>query len=195
MPCEVCGGSPAGPVLLQSASSRIIWWNHRKIDANLCGYCAERVFFDQQSRTLIQGWWGPLSALATVWFSIANFVRITEHRKFISTVEIDGLQVPRPRLKASGNPVAMVVSAVAVLIIVSLAVSVLNAPTPVSDTNPTSFNSTCWEDTGENNLRQVSCDSDSAKYETYQVVSDPSLCANLYLTAGTQYACLQEKFG
>ncbi len=195
MSCEVCGGVPAGPVLLQSASSRILWWNHRKVNADLCGYCAERVYFDQQSRTLIQGWWGPLSALATIWFSIANFVRISEHRRFITTVENDGLQTSRPRAKVTGNPVAVVVSAVALFIIASLAVTVLNTPTPASDSNPTSFNSTCWEDTGGNSLKQVSCDSDSASYETYQVVSDPSLCADLYLEAGTQYACLQEKFG
>lgn len=195
MLCEVCGGAPAGPVLLQSASSRILWWNHRKVNASLCGYCAERVFFDQQSRTLIQGWWGPLSALATIWFSIANFVRISEHRRFITTVEIDGLQTPRPKLKATGNPVVVVVSAVAILIIASLAVTFLNAPTPASDSNPTSYNSTCWEDSGSNNLRQVSCDSESAKYETYQVVGDPLLCADLYLEAGVQFACLQEKFG
>ena len=194
MSCEVCEGSPAGPVILQSASSRIIWWNHRKVNANLCGYCAERVFYDQQSRTLIQGWWGPLSALATIWFSISNFVRISEHRKFISTVEIEGVQAIRPKLKVTSNPVAMVVSAIALIIIGSLASSFLSMPTPASDTNPTSFNSTCWEDTGGNSLKQVSCDSDSAQYETYQVVSDPSLCASSYLEAGTQYACLQEKF-
>ena len=194
MSCEVCGGSPAGPVILQSASSRIIWWNHRKVNATLCGYCAERVFYDQQSRTLIQGWWGPLSALATIWFSISNFVRISEHRKFISTVEIEGVQAIRPKLKVTSNPVAMVVSAIALIIIGSVASSFLSMPTPASDANPTSFNSTFWEDTGGNSLKQVSCDSDSAEYETYQVVSDPSLCSSSYLEAGTQYACLQEKF-
>jgi hypothetical protein len=194
MTCEACGGSPSGPVILQSASSRIIWWNHRKVSANLCGYCAERVFFEQQSRTLIQGWWGPLSALATIWFSFSNFVRISEHRKFISTVEVGGVQEIRPRLKVTNNPAAMLVSVIALVIIASLVSTFLSTPTPASDTNPTSFNSTCWQDTGGNNLKQVSCDSETAQYETYQVVSDPSLCASSYLEAGTQFACLQEKF-
>lgn len=194
MICEFCGSEPAGPVLLQSASSRILWWNHRKIDANLCGYCAERVFYDQQSRTLIQGWWGPLSALATIWFSIANSFRIAEHRKFITTVELNGNQIQRPKLKVTSNPVAMVVSAIALIVIGSLASSFLTAPTPVSDSNPTSFNSTCWEDKGNDQLSQVSCDSDSADFETYQVVSDPSLCADSYIQAGAEYACLQVKF-
>ncbi len=194
MICEFCGGEPGGPVLLQSASSRILWWNHRKVDANLCGYCAERVFYAQQSRTLIQGWWGPLSALATIWFSIANAFRITEHRKFITTVELNGVQTQRPKLKVTSNPVAMIVSAIALLILGSLASTILTAPTPVSESNPTSFNATCWEDKGNDQLSQVDCDSDSADFETYQVVSDPSLCADSYIQAGAEYACLQVKF-
>jgi hypothetical protein len=194
MICEFCGSDPAGPILLQSASSRILWWNHRKIDATLCGYCAERVFYDQQSRTLIQGWWGPLSAVATFWFSIANTFRIAEHRKFITTVEVNGAQAQRPKLKISNNPVAMVVSAIALIIIGSLASTILSAPTPVTDSNPTSFNSTCWEDKGNDQLSQVSCDSENADFETYQVVSNPSLCADLYIQAGAEYACLQDKF-
>lgn len=194
MNCEFCGGQPAGSVLLQSASSRILWWNHRKINATLCGYCAERVFYDQQSRTLIQGWWGPLSALATIWFSIANSFRISEHRKFITTVELNGNQIHRPKLKVTSNPVAMVVSAIALIVIGSLASSFLTAPTPVSVSNPTSFNSTCWEDKGSDQLSQVSCDSDSADFETYQVVSDPSLCADSYIQTGVEFACLQVKY-
>lgn len=194
MTCEFCGSAPAGPVLLQSASSRILWWNYRKIDAVLCGYCAERVFYEQQSRSLIQGWWGPLSALATIWFTLANTFRIAEHRKFITTVELNGTQVPRPKLKISSNSFAMVVSLVAIVIIGSLASSILSAPTPVSEENPTSFNSTCWEDMGNDQLSQVSCDSAEADFETYQVVSDSSLCADSYIKAGREFACLQSKY-
>ena len=194
MICEICGGTPAGPIRLQSASSRIIWWNHRKIDANLCGYCAERVFYDQQSRTLIQGWWGPLSALATIWFSASNYFRIIEHRKFIPNVELNGAPAARPKAKITSNPVAMIVSAIAVLIIASLVSTVVSAPTPPTSSNPSSFNSTCWHDKGNDRLSQVACDSSEADLETYQVVSDPSLCADSYIEAGTEYACLQEKY-
>jgi hypothetical protein len=192
--CELCGGEPAEKVLLQSASSRIIWWNHRKLNAYLCGFCAERVFYEQQSRTLIQGWWGPISAIATVWFSIANLLRISEHRRKIRVVHLDGRQIPRPTLNVRNNIPAMVVTVVAGLILASLANYALSAPTPVSESNPTSFNSTCWEDKGNDQLNQVSCDSGNADFETYQVVSDPSQCAESYIEAGTEYACLQDKF-
>ena len=193
MNCELCGGTPAQQILLQSASSRIIWWNHRKIDAKLCGLCAERVFYDQQSRNLIQGWWGPLSALATIWFTGANFFRISEHRRSVSEVQVESGFIQRPKVKITANRLAMVVSGLALLIIFSIGSSIISAPTPVSESNPDSFVASCWEDKGDNNLSQVACDSDSADFETYQVVNDSNLCLDTYIKAGTEFACLRSK--
>jgi len=192
--CELCGSGSAQEILLQSASSRIIWWNHRKIDAALCGICAERVFYDQQSRNLIQGWWGPLSALATIWFSVANFYRISEHRRDVTEIETDAGFVDRPKLKITGNRMAMIVSGVALLIIFSIGSSIVNAPTLVSESNPDSFAASCWEDKGDNNLSQVACDSDSADYETYQVVNDSNLCIESFIKAGLEFACLRARY-
>jgi hypothetical protein len=192
--CELCGSLPAQEILLQSASSRIIWWNHRKIKAALCGICSERVFFDQQSRNLIQGWWGPLSALATIWFTGGNYLRINEHRRSITEVETDAGLVARPHLKISANRLAMVVSGIALLVIFSIGSSILNTPTPVSDSSPDSFVASCWEDMGNNDLKQVACSSDNADYETYQVVNDSSLCMDSYLRAGAEFACLRAKY-
>ena len=194
MNCEVCSSQPAEPILLQSASSRIIWWNHGKVNAQLCGTCSENVYYLQQRRTLIQGWWGPLSALATIWFTISNFVRITKHRNLVPTVELNGVQTLRPKFKVSRNPAAMIVSVIAIFIILAIATSFATAPTPVSDSDPASFSSTCWEDRGNDQLGQVSCNSDSADYESYQIVGDPYLCTDKYMTAGNEYACLREKY-
>ena len=192
--CKNCGTNPAEVIILQSASSRIIWWNHSKINAELCAICAERAYVSQQSRTLIQGWWGPLSALATIWFSISNLARIDKHRKRIPTIEYDGMQIARPRLKVWSNPGVVIASIIAFSIIGSLGVGFLNQPTSVSDSTPTTYNGSCWHDDGNDKLSQVNCTSSEADYETYQVVSDPSLCASIYIAAGTQYACLQIKY-
>ena len=194
MKCEICNGLPAEPILLQSASSRIIWWNHGKVNAQLCGNCAENIYYHQQRRTLIQGWWGPLSALATIWFTVSNFLRITKHRSLVPTVELNGVETMRPKFKVSRNPAVIIVSVIAIFIILAIATSVLTTPTPASDSNPASFSSTCWEDTGDNQLAQVSCDSDSADYKIYQIVGDPSLCIDMYLAAGDEYACLGRKY-
>lgn len=192
--CQICGEQPASRVLLQSASSRIIWWNHRKVDAPLCGVCAEAVFIDQQGRTLIQGWWGPISALATIWFSIANLQRISSHRQEVKTIEFNGKQIKRPILKVRNNIFAMLTTGIAAIIVTSFVLSYLSQPTPISDLTPTTYNGTCWQDKGNDKLSQVNCTSSDADYETYQVVSDPSLCASTYIAAGTQYACLQNKY-
>ena len=194
MICEVCKGQPAAQILLQSASSRIIWWNHVKIDAILCGTCAEVAYYQQQRRTLIQGWWGIVSALATILFSFLNFVRITQHRSLVRTVDVYGVATERPKLKITRNPAAMIASAIAISILLALATSILTEPTPVSDSDPTSYRSTCWEDRGNGQLGQVSCDSDSADYESYNIVGHPSLCIDMYMTAGDEYACLREKY-
>ena len=194
MICEVCKGQPAAQILLQSASSRIIWWNYVKIDAILCGTCAEVAYYQQQRRTLIQGWWGIVSALATILFSFLNFVRITQHRSLARTVDVYGVATERPKLKVTRNPAAMIASAIAIFIVLAIATSILSEPTPVSDSDPASFSSACWEDRGNNQLVQVSCNSDLADYETYQIVGDPSLCLGTYLNAGSEYACLREKY-
>lgn len=192
--CKVCGTSPAEAIILQSASSRIIWWNLSTIDADLCAVCAEGAYLSQQTRTLIQGWWGPLSALATIFFSISNLARIDKHRKRVPTIEYNGMQIARPRLKVRSNPAPIIASIVALSIIGSLGIGFLNQPTAVSDSIPTTYNGSCWHDTGNDKLSQVNCTSSEADYETYQVVSDPSLCASTYIAAGTQYACLQIKY-
>ena len=192
--CKVCGDSPGENIILQSASSRIIWWNHSKIDAPLCAVCAESVYFAQQSRTLIQGWWGPLSALATIWFSISNIQRISTHRKRLPTIDYKGTEITRPILKVRNNTVAVIASLIALSIIGYIGNSFINQPILVSDSNPTTFSGTCWRDNGDSYLSQVKCTSSDADYETIQIVSDPSLCPDTYIAAGAKYACLQEKY-
>lgn len=194
MNCEICEGSPAFPVKLQSASSRIIWWNHQKYEGQLCGICAEEIYFRQQSRTLIQGWWGPISALATIWFSIMNFIRINEHRRQAPYVRYAENEMVRPKAQIHKNGIAMAVSAVALIIISSLVLNFATAPTPVIDSNPQSYASSCWSDEGNSNLKQVSCSASDAAYETYQVVSDPYQCEDLYISAGTEFACLRSMY-
>ena len=192
--CKLCGISPAEMIIIQSASSRIIWWNHSKIKANLCAGCAEVAYLSQQSRTLIQGWWGPLSAIATIWFSVSNRQRIARHRRAIPTIEINGVQTPRLTLKVRSKPAAIVASGIALCVICILGIGYLNQPVPVSDSTPNSYIGTCWHDKGKGKLSQVNCTSSDADYETYQVVSEPGLCASSYISAGTEYACLQEKY-
>jgi hypothetical protein len=192
--CEVCGTEPAVQIKLRSASSRIIWWNYQSIDRKMCPACAERFYYAMQTRTLIQGWWGPLSALATVLFSIMNVIAISNHRRALPFIRTDSGEFARIKIHVRKNPIAMVLSAIALIIIFSIATTYASAPTPVSSSEPSSYLSTCWQSTtSATQLKQVSCDSSEAEYEVSLVVASPSACQDLYIQAGSQIACLQRR--
>ena len=192
--CEVCGAEPAIRIKLRSASSRIIWWNYQSIDRKMCPACAERFYYAMQTRTLIQGWWGPLSAAATLLFSIMNIMAISSHRRSLPAIRTDAGEFVRVKIHVRKNPIAMVLSAIALIIIFSIATTYASAPTPVTSSEPSSYLSTCWQsgDTATQ-LKQVSCDSADAEYEVSLVVASPSGCQDLYIQAGTQIACLQRR--
>lgn len=195
VPCALCGDYPAESIKLQSASSRIIWWNHQKIEKPLCAGCAEVVYYQMQSRTLIQGWWGPISAAATVFFSLANLSRINSHRNILTHVRSGNEMILRPRLNARSNPAATVMSIVALLIIGSIASAYLSAPTPVDSNVPTSYVGSCWsEEPGTNQLSQVNCDDGSAKYDITLVTANSYDCPNEYIKIDNEFGCLRLRY-
>ena len=192
--CLVCGMSPALKIKLQSASSRLIWWNHTKIDKPLCALCAEKLYLQMQERTLIQGWWGPISALATIFFSIGNRLRIGDHRKTLATFPAGNGSVQRINLHVSKNPAAMVLSAIALLIIVALASTAITAPAPIDSSAPNSYIGSCWSAiSGGTQLKHVQCGDSSAIYEVYQVTEFAQNCPDIYISVDTKYACMQRK--
>ena len=192
--CVVCGNSPAVKVKLQSASSRIIWWNHTKIDKPLCAPCAEMMYLKVQERTLTQGWWGPLSALATLVFSIGNRIRIGDHRKAIPTMVTESGNIQRIHLQVRKRPAAVVLSAIAVIVILGLITNAMNAPAPIDSSTPTTYVGSCWSETsGGNQLQHVQCSDSGAIYEVYQVTDMAQNCSDVYIAVGTQYACMQRR--
>ena len=193
--CALCGDTPAETVKLQSASSRIIWWNHQEIDKPLCAGCAEVVYYQMQTRTLIQGWWGPISAAATIFFSLANMVRINAHRNSLTHVKGEKEMITRRRLNARSNPAAVVMSIVALLIIGSIASAYLSAPTPVDSSVPTSYVGSCWsEESGTNQLSHVNCTDTNAKYEISLVTTNSYDCTNEYIKIDNEFGCLRLRY-
>lgn len=184
--CEFCGTTPGEKVLIQSASSRILWWNHRKIDVPLCGICAERVYYDQQSRTLVQGWWGPLSAIATIWFSIMNIVRIRKHREKITKIVIEGTIYPRIYLNVRKNFLAM---GVTVAVIGGLFYFITSDTT---DSSGQSSLGTCYQNAGVDQLMEIACGDSGADYRVSAIVTTTNDCPGYSTTAGENYACLEE---
>lgn len=189
--CVACGNWPTAVFKAQSASSRIIWWNYSNFEENVCGVCAERVYYEQQSRNLIQGWWGPISAAATLVFLTLNLFRISENRKKIDYVTDGVSTLPRPHLHVRKNPVAMSLTAVVIVLVGWFAVSDHSSPPLVSNENPTSYLGTCWEDTSDDKLRLSTCSGDSTKYIVYSLVPDGNQCLDVYMNIGSEFACLK----
>jgi hypothetical protein len=184
--CELCRETPAEQILLQSASSRIIWWQHQKIEAPLCGMCAEQVYYNQQSRTLIQGWWGPLSALATIWFSLSNKYRISKHRKALQTINLNGKIVERVHFNVRRNTFAMIVT---VGVIGGLAFFVFS---DTSDSSGQSSLGSCYQDAGVDKLQSINCSDSGADYRVSAIVETINDCPGYSTNAGDNYACLEE---
>ena len=192
--CAACGRFPAVSIKLQSASSRIIWWNHTKIQKPLCAPCAEMMYLKMQERTLTQGWWGPLSALATVVFSIGNRIRISFHRKALPAIQVEEGYVRRFHLQVRKRPAAMILTAFALLVIASLAGGALTAPVSPNTDNPSSYIGSCWTETnGGNTLKIVSCNDSSAIYEVSKVSDVAQDCSDVYISVDTFYACMQRR--
>lgn len=126
--CYACGGAPASVIKLESASSRIIYWKYGKIKTVLCAKCAEVAYYENQVKTLILGWWGPISALATVWITVANRFRISKHRRDIPSIVTSEGTFVRPRLKAHTNLAAVGCSLVALVIIIAIGAGANSEP-------------------------------------------------------------------
>jgi hypothetical protein len=152
------------------------------------------LYLQMQERTLTQGWWGPLSALATLVFSIGNRIRIGSHRKALPTLPTENGHVQRVHLQVRKRPAAMVLSAIALVIIIALASNALTAPAPIDSSTPTSYVGSCWSETsGGTQLKHVQCGDNSAIYEVSQVTDIAQNCPDIYIAVGTQYACMQRR--
>ena len=179
--CDICGSKPARHIILDSASSRIIWWNHGKISKTLCGNCAEFSYISMQRRTLIQGWWGPLSALATVFFSFRNIKNIIEHRKTVPIIDNESGQNRRIQMLVRNDNIAVIISGIALFIWASIGFAIYSTETAPVDSSPSSYMGTCWEEAGGNQLRETSCSSSTARYIVYKTTSSASDCLGTYI--------------
>lgn len=189
--CEICGRIPSAPVKLQSASSRIIWWVRSSIDSNLCGMCAEMAYFTQQSKTFKQGWWGPLSALATIWFGITNIFAIKNHREVVREVSSESGAVARPHLSIRNDNLTMIGLAVGVIAWIGFGSWFFSQPSSTYQPPSVSVLWSCWADTSADKVKQVDCSDKSATYQVYRVSNNLAECEDSYVELDGQYGCLR----
>ena len=189
--CYLCGGPGAARIELRGISSRIIWFNIHTVQGPVCAGCAEAAYAILQQRTLVQGWWGPLSLILTLWNSVANVVNIRAHRAAAPYVLAGPQSIPRPQVhvRDSASPWVASIAAMAVLgLIIAIVLSPgSSAPRDVQ----TSMVDSCWSETSPNSLDEVACSSGDADYRVSNIVGDPSQCEDAYMDAPGGYACLK----
>jgi hypothetical protein len=76
MACHSCGSRDRPTIdtsFSQTTGALIVRWE-RHINGHLCARCVKYWFWQFTQHNLVLGWWRPISALATVVFTIGNIV-------------------------------------------------------------------------------------------------------------------------
>ena len=79
--CQVCGGSPAAQITLRRGVGMVVVARTYTSDAMLCDKCASVATTEYQSKTAVQGWTSPRSALANPFYLASNAVNRAKHKK------------------------------------------------------------------------------------------------------------------
>ncbi|WP_329337579.1 hypothetical protein OG252_19705 [Streptomyces sp. NBC_01352] len=70
--CEVCGAAPAAAVTVRGHQGMVVIMRFLRREGVFCRTCGTAVFRQMQADTLVQGWWGPLSAIITPFVLLLN---------------------------------------------------------------------------------------------------------------------------
>ncbi len=70
--CEVCGAAPAAAVTVRGHQGMIVIMRFLRREGVFCRTCGTAVFRKLQADTMMQGWWGPLSAIITPFVLLLN---------------------------------------------------------------------------------------------------------------------------
>ena len=79
--CQVCGASPAAQIKLRRGVGMVVVARTYTSDAMLCDKCASAATTEYQSKTAVQGWTSPRSALANPFYLASNAVNRAKHKK------------------------------------------------------------------------------------------------------------------
>jgi len=79
--CEVCGGSPAARIKLRRGVGLVLMAKTYTADVNLCEPCAASATSEYQTKTAIQGWTSPRSAVTNPFYLASNAVNRAKHKK------------------------------------------------------------------------------------------------------------------
>lgn len=210
--CEWCGHAPARSLTFRQVTGMIFVRRWANLTQTLCRPCGLAVGADAQSRTMMTGWWGILSALHNVFAVIANAANLLKARALgrpsvptddVATPSSMPMPPPEPLLKRPGTWVGGAVIGLACIVgLGSLDTSAPSTPpAPTSDTSGSVDDSTSARREDPRDLVGECLSFDSAGYlddivpcstpgaiEVVDVVPDPRDCPSWspsYLEATT----------
>ncbi|WP_331718354.1 hypothetical protein [Streptomyces sp. NBC_00624] len=78
--CRVCGAHPAEGFTVRAHQGLLVVMRFEKLDGPFCRTCGRAVIRQMTTRTLLLGWWSPLSLVAITPFTL--LWNLVAHRKF-----------------------------------------------------------------------------------------------------------------
>ncbi|MEV6652790.1 hypothetical protein [Streptomyces sp. NPDC051219] len=166
--CRICGALPVSPATVRGHQGFLVIMRFLKAEGPFCRPCGTATYRRMTANTLIQGWWGPLSALITPFTLLANLFARSAFRKLPQPYggwrpPLDpGKPVPlRPQALLFLIPAGLVLAALTVLMAIGVVVG--------GDPESTGFtagecvrNNADWP---EQDLERVACDATGERYE------------------------------
>ncbi len=79
--CQLCGAAPAAPVTIRGHQGMLVIMRSLRRRGVFCRTCALASFREMQADTMLQGWWGPLSAFITPIVLLVNLGALSGIRR------------------------------------------------------------------------------------------------------------------
>ncbi|MER7515984.1 hypothetical protein [Streptomyces sp. NPDC126499] len=166
--CEVCGAQPTAAVTVRSHQGMVVLMRTVTRRAALCRTCGLAVYRKMTSETLVTGWWGLFSFFVTPFIVLGNVLGARAALRRLP--EPQGAQRPpldpgrRVLLRAPAmlvlTPVALVLAAIPVLLLIGLLAGGKDEPVALS-VGDCVRNEAEWPD---QKLLKVDCGSPLAEY-------------------------------
>lgn len=100
--CDVCGGQPAINCVFREQVGFVVARNLKTVHRSLCKYCAQSVGRRFQTKTVLTGWWGLLSAITNTWYVIENAIHLARAARLSAPVRAIELEILGPQ---PGRPI------------------------------------------------------------------------------------------
>ncbi|MET7605899.1 hypothetical protein ABZS96_25970 [Streptomyces avermitilis] len=107
--CRVCGAHPVAPVTVRAHQGLLLAMRWQRIDGPLCSLCGIALVRQLTTKTLWQGWWGPMSLVAGAPYALlSNLAAYRQIRRLEPPLPAPGRPQANPGKPVLKRPLAYV---------------------------------------------------------------------------------------